>query len=146
VTDTELWIRERVEVDESGCWLWRLAKTRNGYGRAKLEQRAYMAHRLAYVARHGSIPPGLHIDHLCRVRHCVNPDHLEAVTCQVNTLRGETLPAANARKTHCPKGHEYTPANTRYGHKRKRACRTCDRLRMQVRYWALRAPATPEQP
>lgn len=70
----------------SGCWLWAGADNGVGYGKF----RGKYAHRVSYEMRHGSIPTGLHIDHLCRVRCCVNPDHLEPVTNKENAQRGDT--------------------------------------------------------
>lgn len=67
-------ILDAIEVDRSGCWLWTLGRTSRGYGSLKIDGVAKVAHRESYEAFRGPIPPGLHIDHLCRVRHCVNPD------------------------------------------------------------------------
>ncbi|NED52837.1 HNH endonuclease, partial [Micromonospora aurantiaca] len=72
-------------------------------------------------------------DHLCRNRACVNVTHLEIVTNRINILRGETLQAANAAKTHCIRGHEFTPENT-YVKNGGRDCRTCARERQRETY------------
>lgn len=120
----------RVRVDPSGCWIWTGARYPNGYGSSRENGKSGgYAHRVAYTAVKGPIPTGLTIDHICRVKACVNPDHLEAVTQRENTLRSPIAPAAiNARKTHCIHGHEFTPENTlRRG--RERQCRTCHRTR-----------------
>jgi hypothetical protein len=82
---------------------------------------------LVYELLVGPVGADLTLDHLCRNRACVNPDHLEPVTIAVNVLRGESPPARNARKTHCPQGHEYTPDNTYYNQKGWRACATCSK-------------------
>jgi hypothetical protein len=71
-----------------------------------------MAHRWIWTQTHGPIAPGLTIDHLCRNRACVNPDHLAVVSLRETLLRGDTIPAKNAAKTACPHGHPFTPENT----------------------------------
>lgn len=120
---------------ETMCWPW-LGPIRGpkGYGSFRVNGKTIYVHRFSYELHLGPIPAGLTIDHLCRNRICVNPDHLEAVPIRVNVLRGTTLPAENAAKTHCPQGHEYTPKNTYNGHKGKRQCRACGRER-----WAMRS-------
>ncbi len=81
---------EYLEDPDTGCWIWQLGKTAAGYGARwdKNEERVLLAHRRYYEQEHGPIPPGLEIDHLCRNRACVNPEHLEAVTRTVNVRRG----------------------------------------------------------
>lgn len=116
-----------------GCWVWTGARVSAGYGSLGVGKKTVSAHRFMYTALVGPIPEGLHLDHLCRNRACCNPEHLEPVTSRENTLRGETLAAACAAKTHCPKGHEYTPDNVlRAG--RKRICRECRYLRSRAKY------------
>lgn len=111
-----------VEKTET-CWPW-TGSLRVGYGAFALTHHLRVgAHRWSYEHFRGPIPDGLTIDHLCRNKRCVNPDHLEVVT------RGENTRRANASITHCPQGHEYTPENTRVGFKNKRACRACERDR-----------------
>lgn len=105
------------------CWRWSGSVDRNGYGRMSVGHVNRTAHRISYELFKGSIPEGLQIDHLCRVRDCVNPDHLEAVTGRMNTLRGYSPSAIHARKTHCPRGHEYSP--TYDGRRWRRYCKTC---------------------
>lgn len=100
-------------------------------------QQQMLAHRYAWITLVGEIPAGLHIDHLCRNKVCVNPDHLEPVTPRVNVLRGYSMVAANARATHCTHGHEFTPENTRLKHG-DRICRQC-RRDSNRRYKARRA-------
>ena len=89
-----------------------------------------LVHRFVYERLVGKIPEGLQIDHLCRVRHCANPAHMEAVTQRENILRGMSPAAENARKTHCPQGHPYEGENLfTYNQGRFRRCRACDRER-----------------
>lgn len=98
-------------VVTDGCWRWLKYINQWGYGAFKVGRRTVQAHRFMYELMVGPIPPGLHIDHLCRNHSCLNPDHLEAVTKRENTLRGFSNAAMNARKTHCVRGHEFTPEN-----------------------------------
>lgn len=101
------------------CWIWTASVTSRGYGTYWLGGRSQLVHRLAFEALTGPIPDGLTIDHLCRVKRCINPDHLEAVTSAENTRR------AYADVTHCLRGHEFTPENTIHKRDRGRNCRTC---------------------
>lgn len=118
---------DKVRKVESGCWEWTGSRS-VGYGRLHIAGKSELAHRFAYEHYIGPIPEGLVIDHLCRVRHCVNPAHMEVVTQTENKLRGTGSPAVNAKKTHCKRGHPLTPENT-YVHPRKgyRVCRQCTR-------------------
>lgn len=119
----------------TGCWLWVGALKSDGYGSVwEGARRTVGAHRLVYELLRGPIPVGLSLDHLCRVPSCVNPDHLEPVTHRVNVLRGASLQALNARKTHCPNGHPYD-ARDRGGGRR---CATCTRERRLAHYAANR--------
>ena len=118
------WLSVQPEPN-TGCWLWDGPITGNGYGTMKRHARMVGAHRLSYEIHKGAIPSGLTIDHLCSVRSCVNPDHLEAVTIGENIRRAGS---ANGRKTHCKHGHEFTPENTRLRPK-GRECRACDAIR-----------------
>lgn len=113
------------------CWLWTGVRHTGGYG---LFGGSAYAHRYAFEFCVEPIPAGLQIDHLCRVRACVNPDHLEAVTAFENWRRGEAASAILARQTHCKRGHEYTAANTyhRPDTPHKRMCRECQRVRGRV--------------
>ena len=111
----------------SGCWFWLGYVNPSGYGQFN---RRYKAHRISYQTFVGEIPPTLELDHLCRVRSCVNPKHLEPVTHRENVMRGDA-PAAVARihlsKTHCPLGHPLSGDNLRL-RKNWRRCKECGRI------------------
>lgn len=112
------------------CWLWTGALSPKGYGDFYVGPTKYRAHRYAYEITKGAIPEGLTIDHLCRVPHCVNPAHLEAVTDVENILRGSCPAATNARRTHCRHGHPLDGDNLRHVRKKRgveRVCLTCRR-------------------
>lgn len=124
---------ERVRIMPSGCWEWQGAKAGAGYGVLLRDRRMAYTHRVAYELFVGPIGDGLHIDHLCRNRICCNPDHLEPVTVRENNLRGEGLAAQESQRTHCPRGHEYTPENTRISKHNERNCRACGREKARER-------------
>lgn len=109
----------------STCWLWTAYTNPDGYGQfGETHGQGRLAHRWAYEHLVGPIPAGMQLDHLCRVRHCVNPSHLEPVTQRENLMRGEGVTTKNAAKTHCVHGHPFDEANT-YAWRGRRACRTC---------------------
>lgn len=114
----------RIEPSRSGCWLWTGAPTDWGYGKIQFDYVAYTAHRLMYELVVGGIPLGYEVDHLCRVRLCVCPFHLEAVTKAENSRRAGLL---GGLTTHCPRGHRYSAANV-YLYRGRRYCRSCRRL------------------
>ena len=111
------------------CWTWMGGDSGNGYGRFSWRGKERAAHRLAYRAARGRIPDGLEIDHLCRNRACVNPEHMEAVTRKVNALRGISFSAVNAKKVHCPRGHPLSRENTYRDPQGGRECRVCRQRR-----------------
>ena len=118
----------KVTPGANGCWIWTGACVGNGYGHFRVPphgRREYV-HRIAYEMLIGDIPDGLELDHICRVRACVNPWHLEPVTHRENVLRGRAASAFNAVKTHCPQGHPYDDANTYRWRENKRRCRVCN--------------------
>lgn len=129
-------ILDRVNMVDTGhstpCWVSNRAHNGSGYTKMSYGQHTiWYVHRLAYIVFVGPIPNGLHIDHLCRVRACCNPDHLEPVTPRENVLRGESIFAKEALVTHCPAGHEYVEQNTyrRPDGSHKRDCLNCRRKR-----------------
>ncbi|PSJ29819.1 HNH endonuclease [Streptosporangium nondiastaticum] len=109
----------------AGCWTWTGSVKPNGYGQFRVGKRVRTAHRVAYELAHGEIPDGLVIDHLCRRRDCVRPDHLEAVTQRINVRRGISSAAHRARQTHCCRGHAFDAANTYVAPNGTRKCRRC---------------------
>ena len=147
--DMALTIEERFwqYVDKegpNGCWLWTGAKNPKGYGQFQFGGRWGSAHRYAYQRFVGVIPQGLGIDHLCRVRNCVNYEHLEPVTTKENTLRGISPSALNARKITCPRGHPLSGKNLYLRPSGFRCCRTCRQNQESVRVrQTTDSPATP---
>lgn len=116
-------LARRLLATKSGCWIWTGARNDSGYGVANNER----VHRLTYLALVGPIPEGMELDHLCRVRECASPRHLEAVTHRVNWRRGMHRNAVIFRGEGCSQGHEYTEANTYYRRDKYgvRQCRRC---------------------
>lgn len=134
-------LRERivakVVVDQAGCWIWQGHIGPKGYGQVRGKSGTQPAHQAAYEEWKGAIPTGMEPDHLCKVRSCVNPDHLEAVTHRENLLRSGGIAARNASKTHCPQGHPYAGDNVIIRARRSgqgRQCRTCRDARNRARY------------
>lgn len=121
------------KVDKSdSCWNWTASTKGNGYGQVKHPDRKspMFAHRVSYELEAGVIPEGMTIDHLCGNTLCVNPDHMEVVTGRVNTLRNSSPPSINARKSHCPRGHELVAENLVKD--RGRRCKQCHRDKMRA--------------
>lgn len=115
--------------ENTGCWIWTGALSAGSYGSIFHEGRMQKAHRVSWRLNRGEIPDGLDLDHLCRVRRCVNPDHLEPVTRSENLLRSPLMDRYS-HKTHCVHGHEFTPDNTRVMANGHRVCRSCQRINM----------------
>lgn len=130
---------------DDACWTWNAGVMSAGYGMFHpVKLQSVLAHRFAYEITIGPIAQGMHLDHtchndegcppgFCEHRLCVNPSHLEPVTSRTNVNRSHN---SNIRKTHCPKGHEYTPENVRLQVKKNTTCRkciTCERQRDALR-------------
>ena len=115
---------------ETLCWEWRGGKHSAGYGSFKAEG-INLAHRFAYAIWVGPLIPSLTIDHLCRNRRCVNPEHLEQVPIEVNVLRGQGVTVMHSKQTHCIRGHPFTPDNIYRPPSRPhtRDCRQCMKMR-----------------
>lgn len=114
------------KVDKSGeCWLWTASTNNKGYGKFGLNRKTALPHRISYELSKGSIPQGTEIDHECRVRTCVRPEHLVAKTHLENAPKGSDH--YNAKKTHCSNGHEFNGVNTRLRNGKWRTCRACER-------------------
>jgi hypothetical protein len=104
------------------CWLWQSPLDKDGYGSFYFRRRSRRAHRVAWFLHRGPIPSGLVVNHVCKNRHCVNPQHLELLTARENALQDSLSPASlNVRKTHCKQGHEFDRV---YGG--QRYCSVCD--------------------
>jgi len=125
--DTFQYFFKKVLKTES-CWFWQGSLTSDGYGKFRGGGKHQAAHRASYVIHKGNIPINHVIDHICRQRNCVNPDHLQAITHRENVLRGTGPTAINAKKTHCINGHDLSEGvaypRTRGG----RLCRKCVRI------------------
>lgn len=116
------------------CWLWTGRLYPNGYGQFHVRRKVVYAHIASYEIHVGTVPAGLELDHTCRNRACVNPEHLEPVTHEVNVRRG------NAVKVACPQGHPYSAMNTNRDKNGWPHCRICQRERGRKRSGGQRGP------
>jgi hypothetical protein len=121
-TDLERFEEKYIPEPNSGCWLW-MGGLRDGYGTLRISGKMAPAHKFIYEKTISRVAEGMVLDHRCRVRSCVNPQHLEPVTNQENVLRGALL------KTHCPQGHPYSGENLYIYRGTQRRCKTCMRER-----------------
>ncbi len=117
---------------ETACWVWTGLMRNKLYGGLNFKKSRKLAHRVSYETFVGPIPKGLVIDHLCRETRCVNPHHLQPVSNKENILRGSGHCSVNSKKTHCKRGHEFTPENTRlykqYRDNNRRECIECKKM------------------
>lgn len=135
-------IRDNIMVDpNSGCWLFTGGLDKCGYSKlsgGKDIPGESLGHRMSYLIFKGPIPDGTEIDHKCRVRSCINPAHLQAVSHAKNvSLADYKTNHRNGVKTHCKRGHEFTPENTmvnRHGSYSTRKCRACTSERQRRSY------------
>jgi hypothetical protein len=127
-------IKLKINIDSNNCWLWSGAINKSGYSLITRKHKQIRLHRWVYEQFYNEIPQGLVIDHLCRVRHCVNPDHLEAVTLKENVLRGDAAKPRKFKKEYCIRGHKFDELNTLYQNykgKIRRSCKICYNNRMR---------------
>jgi hypothetical protein len=120
-----------IDLLSNGCWQWRGSLANGGYGHYSVRRTIFYAHRFSYWLYKGDIPKGLDLDHLCRNRGCVNPDHLEIVTNKENVLRGTGSSAQYARRDRCKNGHKFDDTNTKL-RGRARVCRKCSAIRCRI--------------
>jgi len=124
---------KKTKVCKSGCIIWTGSIRRNGYGRFRYDGKIGTAHRWIYQYYYGEIPKGLFIDHVCRMKACVNIDHLRAVTPKQNAIENNVGPIAiNALKTSCIHGHVFANDNVYIPSNGHRICRECAKNRMSV--------------
>lgn len=139
ITAFDRWHAGVKEDPGTGCWLWQKSGSVDGYGRLRVDGKSVSTHRFAYEVFIGPIPAGKELDHLCRVRACCNPGHLEPVTDRENWERGLAPSVANAAKTHCKYGHPLAGDNLIVRQNGHRQCLTCNREK--VREWRRKTEA-----
>ena len=124
--------------DLGPCWIWKGSVNEIGYGKLHIDKKLWRPHRFTWIQENGEIPKPFILDHLCRVRNCVNPMHLDLVTNKENILRGFSTSAMHARQTHCKHGHAFEGDNLRIRANGGRYCAACLTIRSRKRYLALR--------
>lgn len=124
----------KVHKDDNDCWIWKGYIDKDGYGTFSYRSKEMRAHRWSYMHFVGSLDNNLTIDHICNVRACVNPKHLQQIPIKDNILRGSGPSARNAKKTHCRHGHAFADNNVVHD-KKQRRCRECSRLSARKHYW-----------
>lgn len=131
---TERFLSKVNKNGAGGCWLWTAAINSKGYGVFRHNGIMRLASTVAFEIFKGPKPRGMHVDHLCRVRHCVNPAHLDLVTPKVNTRRGlagQFLKRVQESKTHCPRGHPYAGSNLYIAPNGSRQCKMCRKIKQR---------------
>lgn len=124
-----MYTEEYIKIEDRGyktpCHVWQKSTTKNGYSRTKINGKKRVAHVVAWEAINGAVPPGLQLDHLCRIRPCTNPEHLELVTNKENFLRGNHPSAITIRTGMCKRGHKFDVDSVITRKDGRRQCRTC---------------------
>lgn len=118
-------ILKRVIVDSNGCWIWQKNINPDGYGTIRVDYKQWLAHRYSYTTFGGPIPEGLVIDHLCRIRSCCNPNHMEPVEIRTNILRGEHPNVLLHNNKVCSRGHEVVGNNISVRSDGRIRCKMC---------------------
>lgn len=128
-------IKAHCIVDDQGCWLWTGSVNYDGYAQIHVPglNIGSRGHRITYFLTNHQLPKDMQVDHLCRNRRCVSPEHLELVTGAENVRRSDSITNVLASRTSCINGHELTETNTYYRRDGTRNCRECKRIRDRVR-------------